>query len=47
MPSPEPTLLRAVAPWVAVVVLVVLGVLGWLAWTAPADNALHKDYEVL
>ena len=47
MTSPEPPLLRAVAPWVGLSLLVVLGVLGWLWWTAPTDNALHKDYEVL
>lgn len=37
----------SVAPWVIGSLVVVLGVLGWLWWTAPAENALHADYEVL
>ena len=50
MASPEPaptSLARELAPWVVGALLVVLAVLVALALTAPADNLLHRDYEIL
>lgn len=50
MTAPEPappSLARELAPWVLGALLIVLVVLAALVWTAPADNLLHQDYEIL
>lgn len=47
-PDPETRgLVRELAPWVLGALVVAAVVLAWLALTAPDDNPLHQDYEIL